>query len=196
MTQTLDYYNRNAQVFFQTTAFVDMAPIYERFVKYVEKHGHILDAGCGSGRDARAFKEMGYEVSAFDASPELAQRAQSHAGIPVDVLSFTEFSEVRKFDGIWACASLLHLNKGDLPYALERLWCGLKPGGVLYVSFKLGDGERIHGERFFIDLNEESLHHLIDRLSNVAHRETWVTEDRRPDRCEHWINGIFKKEPA
>ncbi|MEN9451031.1 MAG: hypothetical protein RLZZ369_90, partial [Pseudomonadota bacterium] len=70
MTQTLDYYNRNAEAFFQTTAYVDMAPLYERFIKHVTPRGHILDAGCGSGRDSKAFKEMGFRVSAFDASSE------------------------------------------------------------------------------------------------------------------------------
>lgn len=193
MTHTLDYYNRNAETFFQTTADVDMTPLYERFIKLVGKEGHILDAGCGSGRDARAFKQMGYQVSAFDASVKLAQLAQTHAGITVDVLSFTDFCAVNQFDGIWACASLLHLRQSELPDAFARLWRGLKPGGVLYVSFKLGDGERVHGERFFTDMNGETLRGLLHALPGVDHRETWITEDRRPDRCEHWINGLFTK---
>jgi len=193
MTQTLNYYNRNAEAFFQSTAYVDMGPLYERFIKHVGKQGHILDAGCGSGRDAKAFKERGYDVSAFDASAELAHRAQEYAGITVDVLSFTDFSHVNKFNGIWACASLLHLRKAELPEAFERLWRGLKPGGVLYVSFKLGEGERTHGDRFFTDLNEQTLQDLLIPLQGVEHRETWVTEDRRPDRCESWINGLFIK---
>ena len=196
MTQTLDYYNRNAEAFFQTTAYVDMAPLYERFIKHVTPRGHILDAGCGSGRDSKAFKEMGFRVSAFDASSELAKRAQEHAGIEVDVLSFVDFCEVNKFDGIWACASLLHLNKVELPQAFEHLWKGLKPGGTLYVSFKLGESERIHGERFFTDLTVESLHQLIDLLQEVEVRETWITVDQRPDRCERWVNGIFRKAPT
>jgi superfamily II DNA or RNA helicase/SAM-dependent methyltransferase len=193
MTQTLDYYNRNAEAFFQSTANVDMGPLYERFIKHVGKQGHILDAGCGSGRDAKAFKERGYDVSAFDASVELVQRAQEYAGITVDVLSLTDFSDVNKFDGIWACASLLHLRQAELPDAFERLWRGLKPGGVLYVSFKLGDGERTHGDRFFTDLNEQTLQDLLIPLQGVEHRETWITEDRRPDRCESWVNGLFIK---
>lgn len=193
MTQTLDYYNRNADTFFQTTANVDMGPLYERFIKRVGDTGHILDAGCGSGRDAKAFKEMGYEVSAFDASIELAHRAQAHAGIAVDVLSFYEFNAIEKFNGIWACASLLHVPKVALPSALERLWRGLKPGGVLYVSFKLGEGERTHGERFFTDLNDQTLRNLMDALPGVTSHETWITVDRRPDRTEHWINGLFTK---
>lgn len=193
MTQTLDYYNRNAETFFQATAHVDMGPIHERFIHLVGPSGHILDAGCGSGRDAKSFRRMGYEVSAFDASEELAKRASEHAGIQVDVLSFNAFSESNKFNGIWACASLLHLKKTELPDALVKLWRGLKPGGVLYVSFKLGNGERVHADRFFTDLNEQSLHELLNHIPNVEHRETWITEDRRPDRCEHWVNGLFTK---
>lgn len=193
MTQTLDYYNRNADTFFQTTANVDMGPLYERFIKLVGDTGHILDAGCGSGRDAKAFKEMGYEVSAFDASVELAQRAQAYAGIAVDVISFNEFNAIEKFNGIWACASLLHVPRTQLPNALDRLWRGLKPSGVLYVSFKLGEGERTHGDRFFTDLNDQTLRAVIDALPGVTSHETWITEDRRPDRTEHWINGLFTK---
>lgn len=195
MTNTLDYYNRNADSFFQSTARVDMSPLYERFLALVGPQGDILDAGCGSGRDAKAFKDLGYQVSAFDASEELARRAEEHVGITVEVLSFTDFVASQSFDGVWACASLLHLRKAELPDALARLWRSLRPGGVLYVSFKLGDGERTHGERLFTDLNEQSLHDLINALPNVDSRQTWVTEDRRPDRLEHWINGLFTKSP-
>lgn len=193
MTNTLDYYNRNAEAFFDATAHVDMTPLYRRFLDLVGSAGHILDAGCGSGRDAKAFKDLGYEVSALDASEELARRAQDYAGIHVDVLSFTEFVAFQQFDGIWACASLLHLGMAELPDALNRLWRGLKPGGVLYVSFKLGEGERVHGERAFTDLSEQSLHELVDALPGVEARDTWITEDRRPDRSEHWVNGLFTK---
>ena len=68
MTNTLDYYNRNADSFFESTACVDMSPLYERFLALVGPQGTILDAGCGSGRDAKAFRDLGYQVSAFDAS--------------------------------------------------------------------------------------------------------------------------------
>lgn len=193
MTNTLDYYNRNADSFFESTARVDMSPLYERFLALVGPQGTILDAGCGSGRDAKAFKDLGYQVSAFDASEELARRAEEYVGITVDVLSFTDFVASQSFDGVWACASLLHLRKVELPDALARLWRSLRPGGVLYVSFKLGDGERTHGERFFTDLSEQSLHDLINALPDVDSRQTWITEDRRPDRSEHWINGLFTK---
>lgn len=193
MTQTIDYYNRNAETFFQTTASVDMEPLYARFLNLIGSKGLLLDAGCGSGRDAKAFKERGYEVDAFDASIELAQRATSHTGIPVAVMSFLDFNSTELYDGIWACASLLHLPQADVSTAMQRLWQGLKSGGVLYVSFKLGAGERIHGERHFTDLDEASLRALIQSLPDVTHTETWITEDRRPDRSEHWVNGLFRK---
>lgn len=85
------YYTQHAAAYAHTTRTVDMAPLYARFLPHVPAGGLILDAGCGSGRDALAFLQQGYAVEAFDASPELAQLASQHAGIPVKVMRFQDF---------------------------------------------------------------------------------------------------------
>ncbi|MGS0758452.1 class I SAM-dependent methyltransferase, partial [Roseateles sp. GG27B] len=87
------------------------------------------DAGCGSGRDAKAFTEQGFSVAAFDASPALAALASEHSGIAVTVRTFSEVSEIASYDGIWACASLLHLPQADIPAALLGLWQALRSSG-------------------------------------------------------------------
>jgi len=131
MTNSLDYYNESAEAFFTATVTVDMEPVYQRFLRLLSPAARLLDAGCGSGRDAKAFAQQGFCVDAFDASPELAKLAAAFTGRPVEVMSFLEFDRHHLYDGIWACASLLHVPEVDLAQVFQRLWSGLKPGGVL-----------------------------------------------------------------
>ena len=78
---TLDYYNKEADVFFENTVSVDFSKIQEMFLKHIKPGGRILDLGCGSGRDSRAFLERGYEVVAVDGSRELAKIAGAYIGV-------------------------------------------------------------------------------------------------------------------
>lgn len=138
---------------------------------------------------------LGYTVDAFDASQELAKLASEFTGIPVEVLSFAEFERPSVYDGIWACASLLHLPFAELADTVNRLWASLKAGGVMYVSFKLGQSERIKDGRHFTDLDDQSIRALFKEVPNVAHLETWITIDQRPEREEKWLNALIQKAP-
>jgi SAM-dependent methyltransferase len=193
----LAYYEDQAQSVFAETVAVDMAPLYARFLAYVPPGGHILDAGCGSGRDARAFQRLGYAVTAFEASPALARLASDYCGLPVEVRRFQDVEWQDRFDGIWACASLLHVPMAELPEVLGRLGRALKSDGVLYVSFKYGAGEREHGGRRFTDLDEEGLAGLVEAVPARVVRETWVTGDRREGReGERWLNAVVARGSA
>lgn len=182
------YYQQHADTFFKGTVGVDMAPLYRRFLPGLPAGAHILDAGCGSGRDARAFAQMGYRVSAFDASPELARRASDHSGLNVEVRRFDDVSEVAHYDAIWCCASLLHVPQADMPDTLARLWRALRPGGRLYASFKHGRGERDHGGRRFTDADEATVRDWVAGLAEVSEVETWMAESRLPGREDIWVN--------
>ena len=191
---TLAYYEEQAQAFFAETVAVDMTPLYDRFLARVPPGGHILDAGCGSGRDARAFQRLGYAVTAFEASPALARLASEHCGLPVEVRRFQDVEWEDRFDGIWACASLLHVPMAELPEVLGRLGRALKFGGVLYASFKYGAGERDHGGRRFTDLDEEGLAGLVEAVPARVMIETWVSGDRREGReGERWLNAVVAR---
>ncbi len=188
---TITYYTENAQAFFADTVAVGMDSLYARFLPQIPPGGHILDAGCGSGRDTLAFLQAGYRVTAFDASPTLAALAERLTGQPVQVLRFQDLAWQRGFDGIWACASLLHVPAADLPEALGRLALALRPGGVLYASFKYGQDSREHRGRRFTDLDEARLRTLLGQVPGLTERETWVTEDLRPGRAaERWLNTL------
>lgn len=195
MNDTARYYRQFAAEFFESTVGVDMSPIRDRFAAMLAAGARVLDAGCGSGRDARAFAQQGFRVSAFDASPELAARASAHCGFAVAVRSFHNVNEVNKYDGIWCCASLLHVLPADMPGILARLWAALVPGGVLYASFKNGTGTRIRGGRHFTDADESQVEDWLSALTGMDQSDIWLTDDQRPDRSERWTNVLVKKAP-
>lgn len=196
MTDTLSYYNNNALEFVESTFGVSMAALYERFLPAVPEGGHILDAGCGSGRDALYFHQQGYRVSAFDGSEAIAALARQKTRLPVEHRVFSEVSEVARYDGIWACASLLHLPESELNDALTRLWRALKPSGVFYMSFKWGQGERLHNGRHFIDADENVAKQWLANLPDTDKCEIWRTVDQRPERDESWLNILVTRQPV
>lgn len=190
----MSYYESNADAFIAETLRLDMSDLYKRFLPHVRSEGSILDAGCGSGRDARAFQDMGYSVSAFDASEAMCRHASALLGKPVMNLKFQDVRWVEEFDGIWACASLLHVAATELEVCLSKLTRALKRPGALYVSFKYGTGERTKAGRIFLDLDERALEMAVAANSDVFAVDTWVTSDRRPQRDhELWLNAIVQK---
>ena len=188
------FYDDHAPHYFEATRDTDMALLRARFLAHVPARSRILDAGCGSGRDSRAFLDAGYVVEAFDGSAPLAELAGSLIGQPVRVLDFREVDWQAEFDGVWACASLLHVPWAELPAVVGRLVAALKPGGVLYMSFKHGRGERNAADgRFFLDLDEAGLDELLAAVPGLALIECWRSPDQlggdRPD----WLNALARK---
>lgn len=170
----VDYYQQQAASFYQSTVDVDMAPLYARFLPHIPAGGHIIDAGCGSGRDSRHFANLGFKVSAFDASPALVKLAQQHTRLPVALSRFAEFITEPSADAIWACASLLHVPKSELVRTMAHLCSQLKVGGIFYCSFKYGQGEVARDGRHFTNLDEAALSELIGELplSLIEHWQT------------------------
>ncbi|MFI3245820.1 MAG: class I SAM-dependent methyltransferase [Ferrimonas sp.] len=190
---TIQYYNDNAQIFVDGTVNVDMESLYSPFVKLLPDNALILDAGCGSGRDTKAFLSMGFDVEAIDASEEMVRHATAYAGINVKHQAFQDIDAPDSYDAIWACASLLHVPQEQLLTVFSRLEKTLKAGGVWYFSFKYGNEERVKDGRTFTDMNEESISILLSQLSTLAEESVWLTLDARPDRDEKWLNVIVRK---
>jgi len=190
---SVDYYNQHAQQFIVDTLEVDMAPLYTRFLPLLPDGAHILDAGCGAGRDAGHFLKLGFRVSAMDASEVLAREVTARFGIPVTVCRFHEYQSAEPFDAIWACASLLHVPGSELTQVMAHLAGLLKPGGLFYCSFKYGQGELERGGRRFTNLDEAGLAELVASLPLTIHNQ-WQTGDLRPGReQERWLNAVLRK---
>jgi 2-polyprenyl-3-methyl-5-hydroxy-6-metoxy-1,4-benzoquinol methylase len=195
MNETLDYYNQTAKDFVADTVSTDLTDIHQRFLDHLPPGATILDLGCGSGRDAKAFIEAGFDVKAVDGAEECCKLAQTLIGRPVDCLLFDQLEEDSQFDGIWACASLLHVPFAELPDIFKRIIKALKSGGRFYASFKYGDFEGMRGGRYFTDLNEERLAKLMEKVAGMVIVETFVTGDAREGReDEKWLNMVGVKE--
>ena len=192
--QTLNYYNANAQKFVEGTVGVDFHITQDRFLAQLEKGASILDFGCGSGRDTKYFLERGYAVEATDGSKELCKLASEHTGISVKKMLFDELYAVAKYDGIWACASILHLGWADLVVVMRKMVRAVKGEGVIYTSFKYGHFTGERNGRFFTDLDEEGLARLLKEVGGLEVKELWITGDVRPGRGEEkWLNVLLKK---
>ncbi len=196
MRDTLAYYNNNADAFVESTFQVNMEALYQEFLPLVLEGGHILDAGCGSGRDTLFFDKQGYRVSAFDGSEAIASLAVEKTGLSVQHRYFSDIHESSTYDGIWACASLLHLPLAEVPEAISRLWNALKPNGVFYMSFKVGQGERDQDGRHFTDADESLAEQWIQNLKGYEACRLWRTDDQRSDRDEKWLNILLSKASA
>ena len=193
-----DYYDHFATTFILTTRDVDMSDARGRFLAAVPSRpdgpARILDAGSGSGRDALAFRLLGYDVMAFDASLAMVAATQAHASVPTRLMQFEDFTWEHPFEGIWACASVLHVSTVDLPKVIDRLAAHLVPDGALYLSFKRGTGERVKDGRRFTDMRAESLAALLDGCGAFSQPTIWESRDCRPDRAsEVWVNSVVKK---
>ena len=190
---TIDYYNQNAEAFVQGTIHADMHEHYDRFLPYLPGQAHILDLGCGSGRDTLFFLKQGYSVVPVDGSAEVCKEAERILGFNVRCLRFEDLDYHNEFDAIWACASLLHVPKADIMTVMNKVAEALKPNGVLYASFKYGSGEGIKGERFFNYYKEDFIDSVLPGAGFIC-KEYWVSNDVRPDRQEEkWLNLIAIK---
>lgn len=138
MSDTINYYDKHAGEYFNSTVNVDFDHLRRKFVSFLPEHARIIDIGCGSGRDVKAFCDMGYDAIGFDASKGLATEAEKQLGIEVQVGDMTTWIADEPFDGIWCCAALLHLHEEEANAFLQNLRFNLKPGGILFLSVKDG----------------------------------------------------------
>jgi 2-polyprenyl-3-methyl-5-hydroxy-6-metoxy-1,4-benzoquinol methylase len=183
VTETISNYNLHAADFGAQTGNVDMEAIYQRFIPHIRTGGRILDAGCGVGRDVLAFASRGFDVVAIDASKEMVRLARERVGnrASVHLMSFQDVQWCNEFDGIWTCASLLHVPAASFGDIARRLAAALRAGGTWYMSFKVGAGERVAGGRRFVDHDEETLRLSLEAIP-VEMIDTWISMDARPER--------------
>ena len=195
LDKTINYYDINAKEFVEGTLNVDFKATQDKFINKLPAKGYILDFGCGSGRDTKYFLAKDFKVDAIDGSIELCKIASEYTNIKVRHMYFNELSIVNKYDGIWACSSILHLSLDDLVDVFKRMSKALKDEGIIYTSFKYGDFSGERNGRYFTDMTEDSFAKLIANVENLKVEEQWITADVRPQRGnEKWLNLILRKK--
>lgn len=138
--QTLRFYAENAATY-ATHVTSPTGARLDAFLAKIPAGGSILELGCGNGRDAAHMLSLGFDVEASDGTPELAAEAEKRLGRKVRILRFEDLDALSAYDGIWACASLLHVPADTLVDVLARIRRALRPGGIFTASFKAGSGE-------------------------------------------------------
>lgn len=192
---SIGYYNKYAAKVFEETVDQDMSEVMSEFLELLEEGDTILDLGCGSGRDSLIFYEQGYDVTPMDASDEMCKLAEIHTGLPVLFLTYDEMDFDSVFDGIWACASLLHVAKKEMSGVLTKIARSLKDGGILYMSFKLGEFEGFRGERYFCDYTQDAMEELLKDNDRFDVIRLWETQDARSGYSDtKWLNVLVRKQ--
>ncbi len=194
---TIDYYNKNAQAFYDRTIYTNLTETYDKFLSLLPEKAFILDAGCGVGRDTKYFLGRGHHVTAFDASPEMVRYASQETGQEIVLSRYQDISFQEQFDGVWAQASLLHVPYEETRIVYEKIYHALKPGGVFYASYKYGDAYMPTVDRDFYNMTESTILQYFTGLFDPI--EIGKTADTRskvamsPDKA--WLNFIVRKRP-
>lgn len=192
---SIEYYDHHAKEFIQATFQTDMSPLLEQFVSYLPPKARILDVGCGSGRDSLWLMDRGYDVYAHDGSPAMVDHCKSFMGDRVSQSTFEEFQTDRTFQGVWACASLLHVKREILPDMVQKYANFLEEGGIFFASFKRRDEDHEKDGRCFTNMTVESLTELINQCSDLEILNILLTRDVREGRDEEiWVSVFARKK--
>jgi ubiquinone/menaquinone biosynthesis C-methylase UbiE len=184
-----------------------LAQSRRRFAARLASGARVLDVGCGPAHDTARLRELGLRAIGFDRSRGMLAQARnphppvnpsSAAGAVPLLLGDMRHMPVRDdgLDGLWVCASFLHIPKPDAPAVLRELCRILRPGGVLFISIKRGQGQRwithkAGGERFFVFYQEDELDALL-AAAGFGVREAWLDADHL-GRPEPWIARLAEK---
>lgn len=201
---TISVYNAIAKDYAKKVEEYGPVPERDKFISFLPKGAKILDAGCGSGRDSRYFVSKGFNVMGVDLSEKLLEIAKQNNP------SITFFKQdLRKldfpqesFDGIWACASLHHLRRSEVPKVLKKFFSLLKPRGALFVLVKEGTGEEDVQESLSSGLPRHYVYYSLNELKklledagfSIVDIYTWREEERRSGRSDLvWVTSFSKK---
>lgn len=136
---TLQFYRLNAR------SYADWAKApsarLKGFLALLPPGGAILELGCGAGNHAAVMLAEGFSLRATDGSPEMAEIASQRLGHPVEAMRFDQLDAQQAYDGVWASACLLRVPREELAGILKRIHRALKPSGVFYASYKMGESD-------------------------------------------------------
>ena len=189
---TLSWYRENAIQYAEETRNSLVLDALWEFLSRMKEGGAILDYGSGSGRDSAYFINKGFSVDSLDGSAEMKAQAERLFGIKVKLASFLSLEEKDKYDGIWAQASILHLEEHDLRVALTLIERALKRDGVFYSSFRKGEGDGYENGRWYTNMTERRFLSFLPAKLYVE--KIWESQDVRPGVSRTWLSIICRKK--
>ena len=189
---TLSWYRDNAIQYAEETRNSLVLDALWEFLSRMKEGGTILDYGSGSGRDSAYFLDKGFSVDSLDGSAEMKAQAERLFGIKVKLASFLSLEEKDKYDGIWAQASILHLEEHDLRVALTLIERALKRDGVFYSSFRKGEGDGYENGRWYTNMTERRFLSFLP--ASLYMEKIWESQDVRPGVSRTWLSIICRKK--
>lgn len=188
-----NYYESNAERYAAETFFADMSEQYQRFLPLLKKGAKILDVGSGSGRDACYFQKHGYQVTALEPSKNLCREIRKGFSGEIVCSDIQNYQPTERYDGIWACASLIHLQEEEMLHFFEKIDLYIEDSGIIYVSGKNGisTGEVENG-RFFLEFTEQLVEKILMVNKQLKLEQLWYTEDVNSRKGFRWLNVIFR----
>lgn len=188
-----NYYESNAEHYAAETFSADMSEQYQRFLPLLKKGAKILDVGSGSGRDACYFQKHGYQVTALEPSKNLCREIRKVFSGEIICSDIQNYQPKERYDGIWACASLIHLQEEEILRFFEKIDLYLNDNGVVYVSGKNGipTGEGEDG-RFFLEFTEQLVEKILTVNEQLKPEQLWYTEDVSGRQGFRWMNLIYR----
>lgn len=195
-SKTVRYYDDNAIAYEASTRYFDLTSLYAPFRENLRYGARILDAGCGVGRDTRYFIQNGFRVVSIDASKAMVKKCQEYPHAYCLRLSFEEIEFKESFDGIWACASLLHLTPNKARDAICSLTTALKAGGVIFLSLR-----KLHAKshgwengRYYQYYDLDSVSDLIQSDKRLSDIKIWETISHVTGDSGLWLNVLARKK--
>lgn len=188
-----NYYESNAERYAAETFFADMSEQYQRFRPLLKKGAKILDVGSGSGRDACYFQKQGYQVTALEPSKNLCREIRKVFSGEIVCSNIQNYRPTERYDGIWACASLIHLQEEEILCFFKKIDMYLNDNGIVYASGKSGisTGE-VEDGRFFLEFTEQLVEKILTVNKQLKLEQRWYTEDVSGRRGFQWLNVVLR----
>ena len=188
-----NYYESNAERYAAETFSTDMSEQYQSFLPLLKKGAKILDVGSGSGRDACYFQKRGYLVTALEPSKNLCIEIRKVFSGVIICLDIQSYQPMERYDGIWACASLIHLQEEEILCFFKKIDMYLNDNGIVYASGKSGisTGE-VEDGRFFLEFTEQLVEKILTVNKQLQLEQLWYTEDVSGRRGFRWLNVVLR----
>lgn len=189
----INYYDHHAETYSDHSVDFKMDKVRDEFLSGIPRGGKILDAGCGPGWDSLYFLEHGFQVEALDASAGMVAIATRNTGISVSKMFFHEMDFENQFDGVWASASLLHVEKESINLIFQKISRSLKISGIFYASYKYGTGTLIDNGRWFTLMTESEISTILNSFPEFSLIRMWKNKDLIKRKNLIWLNILLKK---
>ena len=188
-----EYYEINAKQYAAATFSADMSEQYQSVLPLLKNGAKILDVGSGSGRDACYFQKQGYQVTALEPSKNLGREIRKVFSGEIVCSDIQSYQTTERYDGIWACASLIHLQEEEVLCFFRKIDMYLNDNGIVYASGKSGisTGEVADG-RFFLEFTEQLVEKILTVNKQLKLEQLWYTEDVSGRRGFRWLNVVLR----